>query len=160
MAPPTLAPKRCPSCGDEFVSTALRCPVCDVALVAGGAAPAGPEVLASGDLVPLRSDTAAWIESLADDLAEAGIPCRVEIAAKQPDRARAGPAVVLLVRREDLPRARQVDAEVLRRQVPDLAEHLEVGPGESDACPACGTPLAPDALECGECGLGFAGEEE
>ncbi len=40
------------------------------------------------------------------------------------------------------------------------AERLRNQWSEAEACPACGTPMAPDAAECPECGLVFVEEGE
>jgi hypothetical protein len=60
----------------------------------------------------------------------------------------------LYVRGEDFATARELDgsiaAQLLRDEAPPLA------PGEEEHCPACGTSLAADEVECGECGLVLA----
>ena len=76
-----LPPKLCPSCGDEFVHSATRCGSCDVDLV-GADTPLDPvrdQLPASDELVPLRAENAAWVDSLGARLAREEIPCRVEV---------------------------------------------------------------------------------
>jgi ribosomal protein L40E len=161
--------KICPRCGEEYVLTASTCADCGVPLGFEGPAAGEPaaalELPPTSELVPLRHAEVSWIEGLAAALAEAGIPSRVEL----PDEAdlrgrvqRAGTGAIrctLYVRPEDAPAAARVDAEFTRTQVPDLPEDATSAWSEAETCPGCGTPLAPDAGECPECGLAFGSEE-
>ena len=156
-----LPSKVCPACRVEYVPSALECSDCRVALVDPAALPDPAEagLSAASDLTPIRVENGRWIQALAACLDEAGIAHRVEAAAAPPGR-HSGPLFALFVRPEDEAPARAVDAEVLRRELPELAElrGADVERGE-DACPACGSAVRADAPECPDCGLNFDGGE-
>jgi hypothetical protein len=150
--------KRCPECGEDFLHTAEVCSDCGVPLrlaaELAGAAPTGGLPPAS-ELVLIRAEGPAWIEALADRLAEVDVPSRVEII--DPKRhgiesGVVGSACGLFVREADAARAREIDAVVQREQIPDLGED-GAGSGEGDACPACGHAVTPDDDDCPDCGL-------
>ena len=84
---------------------------------------------------------------LFDALAEqAGIPADEQLCS-------------VFVRREDGERAAQLDAQLLRSQIPDMPEDFVISSGEDDQCPACGEPADLAAPECGSCGLAFRDAE-
>ncbi|HEY8494142.1 MAG TPA: hypothetical protein VIN04_09635, partial [Myxococcota bacterium] len=161
--------KICPRCGEEYVLAASVCADCGVPLGFEGPAAAEPdgatELPPASELVPLRHAEVGWIEGLAAALAEAGVPSRVELPDEDDVRGRvqrAGTGAIrctLYVRPEDAEVAARVDAEFTRTQVPDLPEDAASAWSEADACPGCQTPLAPDAVECPECGLAFGSGE-
>jgi hypothetical protein len=62
------------------------------------------------------------------------------------------------VRPEDAERARRIDEDLLREQLPDLPEGTDTGWSEAEGCPACGAAVDAQVTECPDCGLGF-GEE-
>jgi predicted amidophosphoribosyltransferase len=158
-----MIPKVCPSCGEEYVATMERCAACDVALVAEGEAVFEPpqDLPPASALTQLRVEHPSWIEMLAERLAAAGIPSRVELlAADRPARRGAPAPCALFVRPEDVERARAIDTELLRAQLPDLPDDASAGWSEAEACPACGTPVEADASECAGCGLAFRDAEE
>ena len=157
-----LPPKVCPRCGEEYVHTAQRCVDCDVPL--GHDAPeeeAAFELPPAEELVPLRNAEVPWIEGLANALAEAGIPSRVELPRREEDtvqsRGLGAIRCTIYVRPEDGAAATRIDAEFARTQVPDLPVEDAGEWGESEGCPACGAALGGDASECPECGLAFGG---
>lgn len=159
--------KVCPRCGEEYVLTASTCVDCGVALgfeapAAAAAAPA-PD-FSSEELAIVRHAEVSWIEGLAAALAEAGVPSRVALPTDQDERRVQGAGMgaircTLLVRQQDAEIAARVDAEFARTQVPDLPEDAASAWEEAEACPGCDTPLAPDAVECSECGLTFGAGE-
>lgn len=158
-----MIPRVCPRCREEYVATVERCVSCDVALVAEGDSvfEAVGELPPTAELVRLRVEHPTWLESLAERLGEAGIPSRVELLATERAATRGAPApCALFVRREDAERARAIDAELLRAQLPDLPEDASPEWREAEACPACGTPIEAEASECRECGLAFRDAEE
>lgn len=77
------------------------------------------------------------------------------------DRADAAPAqglvVGLVVAVADLERAKQIREDDLRASMPDIPEDFAFD-GDGVRCPACRSPLAPQAVECGDCGLVFPAE--
>lgn len=156
-----LPPKVCPRCGEEYVHTAQRCVDCDVPL--GHDAPEEEptfELPPAEQLVPLRNAEVPWIEGLANALAEAGIPSRVELPRREEDtvqsRGLGAIRCTIYVRPEDGAAATRIDAEFARTQVPDLPVEDAGEWGESEGCPACGAVVG-DAVECPECGLAFGG---
>jgi hypothetical protein len=162
--------KTCPRCGEEYVLAASVCADCGVPLgFEGPAARAAAEPDAEeppdvSTLVAVRHAEVSWIEGLAAALAEAGVPSHVALPDESDERrvqSRGMGALrcTLFVRPEDAAAAARIDAEFARTQVPDLPDAAQTGWGESDACPGCATPVPPDAAECPECGLAFAGEE-
>jgi hypothetical protein len=133
-----------------------------VALVSEGELGEEPvaELPASDALVQVRVENPVWIRALAERLAQEGIPSRVELLDSDSSTARRhGAPCILRVRPEDAERARQLDAALLRAQLPDLPEDASTEWREAEGCPACGTALDPEAAECPECGLSF-GEPE
>lgn len=161
--PPMNEPTRiCPSCGVEYLHTASECSDCHVALrypeeIAAAVSEEGADEL-TGELVLLRAEGAAWIEELAGSLDDAGIPFRTGPVGGAGSRARTG-AIGLYVRPEDVERARAIDAEHLREQIPDMPDEV-AAPGGEDECPACGAPCPAEASECPDCGLVFAPEPD
>jgi len=155
-----LPPKICPRCGEEYVHTVEICVECRVPL--GLDAPAGAPAFVMPpveELVALRNAEVPWVEGLAQALAAAGIPSRVELPRREDDtvqsRGMGAIRCTIFIRREDGPEATRIDAEFARTQVPDLPDADAGEWGESDSCPGCGTVLASDAVECPECGLTF-----
>jgi len=152
--------KRCPECGEDFLHTAQTCSDCGVPLrlaseIESGAAD-GSGLPPASELVLIRAEGPAWVEGLADRLAAAEIPARVEIIDPERHGIRSGvrgSACGLFVRPEDEARARAIDAEVEREQIPDLDGTEASEAGDGDACPACGHTVAPDDAECPDCGL-------
>jgi hypothetical protein len=167
-------PKVCPSCGVEYVQSALRCADCDVDLEAGSIDPlaemprrSSPSLPPAKDLVCLRTGTPYELEALAEALANEGISSRIDGAAADgsiPNPRRRsfglGASVGIFVREEDVERSAPIVQEFL---ADSLGQPLGDGPAvgsELDACPACVTPLPPDAERCAECGLEFGGPPE
>jgi hypothetical protein len=158
-----MIPKLCPRCREEYVATVERCAACDVPLVAAASAVfEAPEALPpAAELVRVRVEHPSWIETLAEHLAAEGIPSRVELVAADRPATRGAPApCALFVRPGDAERARAIDAELLRSQLPDLPEDVSSEWSEAEACPACGAPLEAEAVECAGCGLAFRDAEE
>jgi hypothetical protein len=152
----------CPSCREEYLATVERCAHCGVALVAASELP--PEEQTDlpplEELVRVRVENPVWIEALAGQLAREGIPSRVELLdTDAPLARRHGAPCVLYVQSGDAERARQIDEELLRQQLPDLPEGADTGWSEAEGCPACGAAVAAQATECPDCGLGFAEED-
>ncbi len=99
----------------------------------------------------LREAEPEWAYRLAEALAAAGLPHVV----RPPAEVREGKRVTLTlyVEASDLERARVIDLEILRDEVPDTDDL--VYEFESDTCPSCGAHVVPQAARCGECELEF-----
>jgi hypothetical protein len=154
-------PVFCPECGGEYLPTATRCAECDVDLVsesALGSVTTVEELPPASELVCIRAAAVSWCLSLSNELSEAGIPHRIEMADSDDGedagrRPNASLPYGVYVRAEDAADAAAVDAAFMRSQIPDVPED----DASADAgCPACGEPVAPDAPECPECGLALA----
>jgi hypothetical protein len=156
--------KLCPACHTEYMPVATRCADCDVDLVHGDALVAEQEHLEAfppaSELECVRVAPIAWIHALSEALQQRGVAHRVEPATAEdaPDGQR--PDVFgdtqlfgLYVQSEHAPLARDLDGSVAARVLPEEAPNL--AEGEEEACPACGTALTPDAVECPDCGLDF-----
>lgn len=170
LAAMTLRAKVCPSCHDAYLPQMSRCSDCGVDLVWETDAEVALALGEPGELglseegVLLREAGAQWVGALAEALVDADIPCRIATTAAHAQGLEDGRPVAALplgifVAEADLARARELDAVVLRRQLPDLeqvgvAVAGELGAGD-DGCPACGAAIAADAAECPECGLAF-----
>jgi hypothetical protein len=102
------------------------------------------------ELAVLRSATLDWAHLLAEKLEESGIECRVDPVGEV--RSRDGSWAVS-VRPEDLARAREVDAAVLREVMPDIPEGFDASALDTERCPACQEPVTEGASECAACGL-------
>ncbi|MBW2242753.1 MAG: hypothetical protein JRH01_12285 [Deltaproteobacteria bacterium] len=166
--------KNCPSCGDEFQAWVERCPDCNIPLVIGGSGSAGaekaaPEFPPASQLEKVLVGGPWQTRGLADRLAEAGIPCRVDSYPPDSELDTGGSAAAgnfgqggrgidlgVYVREADHERAIEIAAAYQTEGLPELDEHDTPEPGtELDACPGCGEPLAADATGCEECGLEF-----
>jgi hypothetical protein len=153
--------KRCPVCRSEYTLIASRCIDCDVDLVDAGALPAEEELQTfppASELECVRVAPIAWIRALSGALQQGGVAHRVEPAAAEDAPEGQRPDVFgdvqlfgLYVQSEHAPPTREIDgtiaAQLLPEDAPPLAE------GEQEACPACGTSLTSNAIECPDCGL-------
>ena len=151
----------CPECRDEYTLSAAECVECGVALVMPGALPVevAPEAFPEIDaLVCVRVGPLPWTRAISEGLTQIGIAHRVEADRRSQaeggvDPRRFGGEAVFgtWVLPDDEAAARELDAA--------LFAHLEPGGAEAavgdERCPACEEPLAPDAIECGGCGLSF-----
>ena len=153
--------KTCPQCRAEFEYWASECYDCQVELVpaaelrdsaaaGGGGMGEGPR---EGDLLLREGLPLAWCYTLVDALQARGI--RAAIGAPEGDGCGtggcAGPRLGVFVDPGRFSDAQVVDEEVLREQVPDVADwgSTEVG----GSCPACGARLPAKPQECPDCGL-------
>jgi len=151
----------CPSCGDEFTLAVLECASCGVALVSPDSLPPEPEpenFPEVSDLDCVRVGPLPWTRAISDALTRAGIAHRVEpdtrsVAEGGVDPKRFGGETLYgtWVQREALDAARSLDGELFALFEAEAAPAVSGG----EACPACETPLAGDALECASCGLVF-----
>lgn len=112
------------------------------------------------DLAHLASLTPHEAPRLLDRLAEAGVPFAIvdddALRARDPRRAAAQRTRVhVLVAQEDLSRASRIEQEAILESLPDLPEGFDPHAHEEGSCPACGSVLASDSIECAECGLAF-----
>lgn len=62
-------------------------------------------------------------------------------------------ALWVLVPRSEHARAYQIEQRLLVATLPDLPEGFDPTAFDASRCPACETPMEPEALRCDECGL-------
>lgn len=153
-------PLFCPECRSEFVPTATLCPDCELALVPEShlGSEAVEELPDISQLVCVRAASVAWAQGLSERLADAGISHRIEVAhddeedgsARQPG---ANLPYGVYVLAEDVESATAIDAEFTRYQIPDVPNEGQPIEASDDACPACGSAVAPGVAECPDCGI-------
>ncbi len=161
MSAPTH--RLCPECRTEYLLTAERCADCDVALVHPDDVPeeAPPEELPpASELTGVRVAPLAWMRALSGALQERGVAHRIEPArpgdapeGQRPDVFGNVQLFGLYVPEEAAAEAREIDGSIAAQLLPEEAPAL--AGDEQEACPACGTALSADAVECPECGLAF-----
>ncbi len=156
--------KVCPECHEEYTLVASRCVDCEVDLVHGDELALDEEELEAfppaSDLECVRVAPIAWIRALSEALQQGGVIHRVEPASaadapegQRPDVFGDVQLFGLYVRIEHASAARELDDSIAAQVLPEEAPGLEEG--EEETCPACGTGLAADAIECPDCGLRF-----
>jgi hypothetical protein len=122
----------CADCGTGFAPHHRRCPVCGSARLGpdrgkpsrvAPTAPGAAEPTRGGQEL-LRAVPAGWARELAEALAQAGVPHRVEVMrASPPDGGTpTPPEYAIWIRPEDLEAAARIDAAVFRRHVPESGE--------------------------------------
>jgi hypothetical protein len=154
----------CPVCRSEYTRVATRCLDCDVDLVEADALPPesepGEAFPPASELECVRVAPIDWIRALSGALQQGGVPHRVEPTSakdapegQRPDVFGEAQLFGLFVEPEQVPPVRELDGRIAARLLPEEAPAL--AEGEEETCPACGTTLTPDAIECPDCGLSF-----
>jgi len=155
-------PKMCPECHEEYTLAATRCADCDVYLVDGDEFGVEEEELESfppaSELECVRVAPLPWVRALSEALQQGGVVHRVEPGSADAAPEGQRPEVFgdvqlfgLYVRIEHASAARELDASIAAQVLPEEAP--SVAEGEEETCPACGTGLAADVIECPDCGL-------
>ncbi len=148
--------KICPECLTEYMPNIEKCADCGAVLLL----PDEYEKLqeerrrtvekALEDMVVLRQGDLRWLSELYEVLIDSGIPCSIT---KNPGctPGRCGDKCGLVVSSVDAERARERIEEYFMEMHPEMRASKElVSEGK---CPACGSPVVPDARECPDCGL-------
>ncbi len=154
--------KMCPECHEEYTLVATRCADCDVDLVHGDELAAEEEELEdfppASELKCVRVAPLPWIRALSEALQQGGVVHRVEPGSADDAPEGQRPEVFgdvqlfgLYVRSEQASTARELDVSIAAQVLPEEAPTVE--DGEEETCPACGTGLAADVVECPDCGL-------
>ena len=154
----------CPVCRSEYTRIATRCLDCDVELVEADALPPESEQVEvfppASELECVRVAPIDWIRALSGALQQAGVPHRVEPSSakdapegQRPDVFGEAQLFGLYVESAQLSPARELDERIAARLLPEEAPAL--AEDEEETCPACGTALGSDAIECPDCGLSF-----
>ena len=115
----------------------------------------------TSELSCVRAASMGWAQGLSERLAEAGISHRIEAVRDEADdddeTLREQPNALhpygVWVLEADLERARGIDDEFLRGQIPDLPTESPDIEAADDCCPACGGEVPENASECPGCGL-------
>jgi hypothetical protein len=152
----------CPECFAEHTLSVTHCADCGVELVSPAAIAAVEAEVAefppASELDCVRVAPLAWVRALSEGLERGGVAHRVEPAREEdaPDGQEASifdgaQLFGLYVRNNDAAAARELDKSIAVQLLPDEAPPL--AEGEEENCPACGSALAADVVECGECGL-------
>lgn len=145
----------CPKCKVGFAPDTAICPICKIPLTSEEEFEDEPgeipEPVILDDDLPLlkelRTAEVDWIHHLQDNLAEAGIPHRIEQS--RPPRM----LFSVYVRSEDLPAAKDIDEKVFAVEVPGSEGMPHVEDLDFSSCPACGNRLGENELKCSSCGL-------
>lgn len=156
-------PVFCPECRGEYLSSATVCAECGVPLVSESALSesAVEDLPPVSELVCIRASAVGWARALSEQLVEAGISHRIEVAHDDSEdgsdrRPGANLPFGVYVRPEDAEAAAAVDAAFMRSQIPDLEHGDPSQPSEdtdAESCPACGADAPAGASECPDCGL-------
>jgi len=118
----------CPRCESEYLASVTMCASCDVELVPdlSAAVREADQMPPVSQLECVRAASIGWAQGLSDHLAEAGISHRIQAVGDDDDdeSLREQPNALLpygvWVLPADLERARAIDDEYLRGQIPDL----------------------------------------
>lgn len=154
----------CHSCDCQVPDDVDVCLVCSGPLHAeprdAGAASAGSAAGWSPDQwAMLAQRTPFDAAPLLDRLAEAHIPFALAMPGDErlPENLRASATrpggLWVLVPRSEHARAVAIEQRLLVETLPDLPEDFDPMALDEGRCPACETPMAPDAAQCDECGL-------
>ena len=160
--------RRCPKCDEEYRPEITTCADCGATLVdryedddpGAGQNREGrialsaktADLLAGDPVLLLAREGAREIEPFAERLGQAGIPFRVTVDSTRYNRFE------LRVGSQQVEEAVRQLGDLLPAEdgpTPDTGEDPGLATSPSP-CPACGTELAPGALECPDCGLAFS----
>jgi len=103
-----------------------------------------------GDAVVVREGSSKWMDELYSVLVESNIACAVNSDAGC-KKGCCGDTYRLLVSSQDAEKASERIEEYCAEIHPELRASREMM--SLGKCPACGSPVSPDAVECRDCGL-------
>lgn len=148
--------KICPSCKAEYYPHIEKCADCGADLLSPEEhrrtqeERKRTEERALEDAVTIREGDLGWMTELKAVLLDAGIPCMLHSSAGCAT-SRCGDTWQLKVSTADSERAQETIEEYFMELDPELRTSREwIGEGK---CPACGSPVGTDALDCPDCGL-------
>ena len=148
--------KICPHCEIEYLPHIEKCADCGAVLLLheeyireqdekkriAAEAFENSAVVREGDL--------KWLNELYKVLIDSGIPCTV-ISDPGCNKGRCRDKFKLIVAEEDRERAQERISEYFREMHPELRASYELT--QQGKCPACGSPVGADDIECADCGL-------
>jgi hypothetical protein len=147
--------KVCPDCSCDYLSHVETCLDCGTALLApeeNATLQAERKRCREGALeepVAVRQGELQWVDELYRVLIESGIPAKVSSDSSCGKGCR--PAFHLLVAGADAEKAHHRIEEHFSEVNPEAGASWErMSQGK---CPACGTDVTPDTVECPDCGL-------
>lgn len=153
--------KICPECREEYQPHIIKCAGCGVALVAPEEIKDEKKELTSEEMmkndnavlenpVAVREGNSGWIKELSIVLIKSDIPC---VIGKEDGCGQGccGDTNLLLVSEKDRGKAHEKIEEYCMEKHPELkAANEMISKGQ---CPACGSSVQADAVECPDCGL-------
>lgn len=148
--------KICPDCSAEYFSHVVKCADCGTTLLS-------PEEIrrveeekkrlrerSLEDMVVVRQGDLNWMDELCNVLIDHGIASTVHVDAGC-NKGCCGDTCRLVVSSRDAEKAHERIEEYFREMHPEMqASHELMSDGK---CPACGTSVAADTVECPDCGL-------
>ncbi len=148
--------KICPDCSTEYFSHVQNCADCGAKLLwpeqYKRAQEEKKELMekAVDNAVVVRQGDLKWMNELYNVVIDSGIPCAVHTD-DGCKKGCCGDTCYLVVSPEDAQRAHQRIEEYFGEVHPEIRASNElVNQGK---CPACGSPVDTDAVDCPDCGL-------
>ncbi len=148
--------KICPDCSAEYFAHIDKCAHCDTALMM-------PEEVTivqeerkqcmKKDLegrVIVKEGDKKWIDELYDVLIDANVPCNISADAGC-NKGCSADTRSLMVSKQDVEKAVGFIEEHYARTHPEIQASNEMA--SQGKCPACGSTVGSDAVECTDCGL-------
>lgn len=148
--------KICPECKTEYFQHIELCADCGAALLLPEEEEKAQEEkrLLKGRLleqaVVVREGDLDWMNELYNDLIDSGISC-VITADDGCNKGCCGNTCRLMVSAQDAEKARQRIEEYYMEIHPEIKASQEMA--SQGKCPACGSSVEPETVECPDCGL-------
>lgn len=148
--------KICPDCATEYFAYIANCADCGTTLLFPEEYKKLQDEKKScqektlEDSVAVRKGELKWIEELSHVLIDSYIPCVVH-AEIDCNKKCCGDSFQLLVSSKDAEKARELINEYYAEIHPEIQASQEMA--SQGKCPACGSPVGSDAVECPDCGL-------
>lgn len=153
--------KICPECREEYQPHIIKCVHCGTVLVPPEEIKEEKKELTIEEMlkydnvslenpVVVREGASGWIREIFVVLIKADIPCAIS---KEDGCGKGccGDTKFLLVSEKDREKAHEKIEEYCMEKYPELkAANEMISKGN---CPACGSPVEKDAVECPDCGL-------
>ncbi len=148
--------KICPDCGTEYYRHVEQCADCSTALllpeenrkVQEERELCKQKVLKNA--VPVREGSLKWLDELYHVLIDSNIPCSIHSDAGC-RKGCCGDTCRLLVSAADVEKANERIEEYCMVVHPELRDSRDMM--SEGKCPACGSAVASDTVECPDCGL-------
>lgn len=148
--------KMCPDCGTEYFAHIRNCSDCGAVLLSPEQYKRAREEKrrlrkeALENAVVIREGDPEWMDELYNVLIDSGIPCAVHADAGC-NKGCCGNTCRLTVSLRDVERAQERIEGYFMEMHPEIREANELV--TKGKCPACGSPVGTDAVECPDCGL-------